>query len=239
MNKVETVIRKLNLPTGGDNSNDKRRIRLLDVGCGWGRIADYIGERTGAQMDAITISKEQANYARKHLKNVRVHLGHYQTFQAEELYDAVYSIGIMEHIGCPRYDEYFEKMRGLVVDNGTIFLHTIINLQDSGETCTLGNKSFITTRIFPDGKIPDTQWIIDSARKSDLTLHHYEIYGGHHYARTLHLWRENLLKNQHMFRRDRSIIRMYEIYLAMCEAAFSDGQMGLAHFVFKKNPYGK
>jgi cyclopropane-fatty-acyl-phospholipid synthase len=94
----------------------------------------------------------------------------------------------------------------------------------------------VTTHIFPGGQIPCRSWIDNAIEDTDLKIHHTELFGGQHYARTLAEWARRLEGAQDMIqqRHGRKQYLLYEYYLRVCQASFTVGNMQLAHYVMSK-----
>ena len=234
-NKVDTIIRKLEIKKGE---------RVLDIGCGWGHIGNYIAEKTGAIVDGVTLSSEQEDYIKTNKSLNHVYKMHYLELPEDVKYDKIYCIGMIEHVRSANYEKYFDKFYRMLRPGGRFVLHTILNnprhLDEASEAASLRGESvtFVTTHIFPGGQIPKYEWIINNAtRKNKFLLAHSEGFGGQHYARTLMEWRRNLLeKKQEILQKGYSmdIIRAYDYYFAACEANFMLGGTYIGHFVLDK-----
>lgn len=228
-NKVNTIIRKLALKEGE---------RVLDVGCGWGKIANYVSVSTKTNVSGVTLSDEQAKFINENHKHIEVYNKNFLHMDTTNKYDKIYSIGIMEHIRCPNYIAFFEKMFNLLEPSGRLVLHTITFGENAHiSTCDTQNEIFVTKYIFPGGQIPKREWIVDAAGKNRLKLVHMEVFGGQHYAKTLRHWRENMLSKKDQIISmgyNEHLIRMYEYYFASCEAGFLSDKLNLTHFVFDK-----
>lgn len=235
-NKVNAIIRKLNV-----NPDDN----ILDIGCGWGRIAEYVSNTTKCNVVGTTISQEQVNYINSqsnNKKSIRGVLCHYMEMTPNTfggvLFDKVYSIGMFEHVRCMNYRLFFTRVASIMKEGGRFVLHTITtNIEDT--SCSSGaTRNFLTEHIFPGGQIPKIEWVLDAAFGCGLQLVHLETLGGHHYAKTLGYWRRNLLKRKDELIMSRKYtlktIKAYEYYMSECEAAFYNNQMQLSHFVFDK-----
>lgn len=229
-NKVHAVINKLEVSPG---------MRVLDVGCGWGKIADYVKNVTKSQVDGVTLSQEQVRHIKANYPKIRVFGASFENLplSLNGQYDRIYAIGIIEHIRCPNYGRFMQRINDLLKPGGRFVLHTITHGLNSASTCDGQTTSFITEYIFPGGQIPERKWIVDAAGKSDLKLVHMEVYGGQHYGRTLVDWMQNMLERRqelHQIGYDDSFIRKYEFYMAECIASFYTDRMNITHFVYDK-----
>lgn len=223
-NKVDTIVRKMALDPG---------MRVLDIGCGWGKIIDYIGKKTKCTCDGVTISQEQVNHIAKEYPHLRVYQTSYEDLP-EELngaYDRVFSIEMFEHVRCPNYYTFMKKVWDVLKPGGLLVLQVITFGRNAFSVCGGQTNTFITEYIFPGGQIPKSEWILEAAGRADLTLVHAEVFGGHHYRKTLMTWRDNILKLEGY---DDDFIRKYDFYMAECAASFDLGRLHVTQFVFAK-----
>jgi len=223
-NKVNTVIQKMN-PTANKT--------ILDIGCGWGKIANYVSEQTNCKVTGITISKEQIKFIKEKLPNVNGIEKDYR--ELNEKYDYIYSIGMFEHVRYENYDDFFKMVKRCLSKGGRCVVHTIISTEETDKYSV--NETFISKHIFPGAQIPNNDWITNAIMRNDLNIVHTEFFGGQHYARTLRHWRENMLKNKEYIMQSygKKILDTYEYYFASCEAAFTSGSMGIGHYVITNN----
>lgn len=224
-NKVNTIIYKMS-PAPGK--------KILDIGCGWGKIANYVANQTKCHVTGITISDEQAKYALQNYDQSKVRILNMDYRMLDEQFDYIYSIGMFEHIRYENYDAFFQMIkRCLSTKNtkGRFVLHTIISFTTTDPNYV--RKSFISEHIFPGAQLPNNDWITDAILRNGLNIIHFEGYGGQHYAKTLGVWRKNMLKEKDYIIKNynEELLKKYEFYFAICEACFSVGSMGIGHYV--------
>lgn len=226
-NKVDTIIDKL---------APKPKQEILDIGCGWGNIAKYVADSTGCNVTGITIADEQ----HKHIidqkySNVSCLNMDYRNL-GDKKYDHIYSIGMFEHVRYTNYTDFFKAIKRCLKPNGRILLHTIVDFQTKDPK--FFSDLFVTKYIFPGGQLPNNDWITDTLRKCGLTLVHTEHFGGQHYAKTLAVWRANMMKNSEYIIEKYGIelLRKYEYYMMTCEVGFTNGGMGIGHYLIVNSP---
>jgi cyclopropane-fatty-acyl-phospholipid synthase len=195
----------------------ERGMTTLDIGCGWGGLSLDLA-RAGLAVTGITLSEEQFSTAqergRQSNSNVRFKLQDYRLEKKQ--YDRVVSVGMFEHVGKSRFQEYFNQVAANLKDDGIALIHTI----DRPTSPTNVNR-FITKYIFPGGYIPSLSQMTKAAEKSGLLITDIEcLYL--HYAETLRHWRMNFLQNREaaIALYDERFARIWELYLAGCEATF-------------------
>jgi cyclopropane-fatty-acyl-phospholipid synthase len=193
---------------------------VLDIGSGWGGLGLYLAEvGEASRVKGVTLSDEQLAIARKRaaakgFDHVKFELEDYRNTRGT--FDRIISVGMFEHVGPENYDTFFRKAADLLAEDGVFMLHTI------GHTSTPGiTNGWITKYIFPGGHLPALSEVATAVEKSGLMMADVEVLR-HHYADTLREWR-----NRFMAQRDKALAlyderfcRMWEAYLALCEAAF-------------------
>jgi len=210
--------------------------RVLDIGCGWGGLALYLGECCGAHVTGITLSEQQhaiaqARAAEKGLSTkVKFRLQDYRN-QAG-LFDRIVSVGMFEHVGVGFYGAFFRKCFELLDDRGVMVLHSIARSEGPNVT-----NPWIAKYIFPGGYIPALSEVLPVVERSKLWVTDVEILRLH-YAETLKSWRHRFERNRDRLRAlyDERFCRMWEMYLVGSEVAFRRGgcmvfQMQLAKAV--------
>jgi cyclopropane-fatty-acyl-phospholipid synthase len=199
--------------------------RVLDIGCGWGGLALYLGEICGARVTGITLSEQQhaiaqARAGEKGLSTkVEFRLQDYRN-QAG-LFDRIVSVGMFEHVGVGFYGAFFRKCYELLDDRGVMVLHSIGRSEGPNVT-----NPWIAKYIFPGGYIPALSEVLPAVERAGLLVTDIEILRLH-YAETLRAWRERFLAHRDQVERlyDQRFERMWEFYLASAEMAFREQNM--------------
>lgn len=227
-NKVNTIIKKL---------NPKQNSRILDIGCGWGKIANYVSNQTGCQVTGITISDEQAKFGSENYNPDKVIIINMDYRKISGQFDYIYSIGMFEHVRYENYDTFFSMIKRTLQPSGRFVLHTIITFEKSNIISKSGDN-FVTTHIFPGGQIPQNDWILQKVRANGLNVIHFEGFGGQHYAKTLKMWRELMWKEREYIRSKypEELMLKYDYYFAVCEAGFNTGILGIGHYIIVNEP---
>ncbi len=200
---------------------------VLDIGCGFGGMALYLAGVAGAgRATGVTLSEEQLSAAQERALTsgfagrLDFRLQDYRDVQ--ETFDRIVSVGMFEHVGVARYDEYFQNVRRLLKDDGVMLLHSIGRNSVPGAT-----NAWIRKYIFPGGYIPSLSEVLPAIERAGLYVTDIEILRLH-YAETLRAWRERFMSNWDKaaaIAGDR-FCRMWEFYLAGSETAFRiDGHM--------------
>ncbi|MDD5569149.1 MAG: cyclopropane fatty acyl phospholipid synthase [Candidatus Pacebacteria bacterium] len=189
--------------------------RVLDIGCGWGSFAKYAAEKYGVEVVGITVSKEQAEFARNLCKGLPVEIRLQDYRETNELFDRVVSIGMIEHVGVKNYRKYMQTAKRCLKQGGLSLLHTIGGLKSGSTT-----DPWINKYIFPNGMIPSMKQLSKSAEGLFVIedVHNFGLY----YDKTLMAWHENFeaawprLRNKYGSR----FYRMWKYYLLSCAGAF-------------------
>jgi cyclopropane-fatty-acyl-phospholipid synthase len=181
--KLEVICRKLRLAAGE---------RLLDVGCGWGSLVVHAATRHGVRAVGITLSDPQARLARRRIREAGVeHRCEVRVQDYREIddgpYDKIASVGMYEHVGVARLDEYMWRLCCLVRPGGLILNHGIVRLAPAVRR----KDSFIWRYVFPDGELHPPGRVVESMERAGLELRDAESLR-EHYVLTLHRWVENL-----------------------------------------------
>jgi cyclopropane-fatty-acyl-phospholipid synthase len=215
--------------------------RLLEIGTGWGALAVRAAQR-GAQVTTVTISAEQLGFAAERVADaglsasVNLRLQDYREVQGQ--FDAIVSVEMIEAVGEAYWPTYFATIDRLLAPGGKVSIQAI-TMAHERLMATKRSFSWIQKYIFPGGIIPSLQ-SIDETLAMHTTLHvtaRREL--GPHYGRTLHLWRERFIQQWpqiHQLGFDETFRRMWEFYLAYCEAGFRAGYLGVSQLQMTREP---
>ncbi|MFT2817142.1 class I SAM-dependent methyltransferase [Leifsonia sp. A12D58] len=185
-NKYRLVFEKLRLKPGD---------RLLDVGCGWGGMVRYAARR-GVTAIGVTLSEQQTEWANRAISDegladfAQVRFGDYRDIR-EAGFDAVSSIGLLEHIGVRNYPAYFEFLQSRLSTGGLLLNHCITRPDNQSKAAARG---FIDRYVFPDGELTGSGRIIAEAQDVGLEVLHEENLR-QHYGMTLRDWCANLVEH--------------------------------------------
>jgi cyclopropane-fatty-acyl-phospholipid synthase len=198
-------------------------MRVLDIGCGWGGMALYLHEKTGAEVVGITLSEEQLKVARERAAErgvhgkVRFELIDYREVTGQ--FDRIVSVGMFEHVGTPQYRTFFHKCRELLTPEGVMLLHTIGRAGGPGVT-----DAFTLKYIFPGGYIPALSEIARGYEGLRMFPTDIEVLRLH-YAHTLKAWYDRTVaaRDEIVALYDERFFRMWTFYLAGSYVAFVNG----------------
>lgn len=213
---------------------------LLEIGTGWGSMALYAASHYGCRVTTTTLSREQYEYTRQRIEaqglqdRITLLLKDYRDLEGQ--YDKLVSIEMIEAVGHRYLPTYFRQCARLLKDDGLMLLQSI-TIRDQRYEQAKGSVDFIQRYIFPGGALPSLQVLLENVgRNTDLNLHHMEDFGLH-YARTLHLWHDNLRRARHSLEQlgyDEQFYRLWEFYLCYCEGGFLERSIGAAQLLLAK-----
>ena len=216
---------------------DPKKLKILEIGCGWGGFAEYAATTYGAEVTGVTVSKEQAKLARERCKNLSAEIKLMDYRDLTDQYDVIVSIGMFEHVGRAHYKTFFKTVERVLKPGGLFLLHTIIN--DHSKS---GFDPFLDKYIFPGAELPS---VADMLEASDGLLRAEDIHllGSEHYEQTLLEWHKRLMMNwpeiSKLGNYDDRFRRMFEYYLLTCAGAFRSRVIDVAQIVFSKNFPGR
>ncbi len=219
--KYRSLARNIHL---GDES------RVLEIGCGWGGFAEFAAKETGCHVTALTISREQHDFAKERMfkagLNEKVEIK-FQDYRDETgTYDAIASIEMFEAVGEKYWPTYFGKVRDCLKPGGMAGLQ-IITIADRSFEYYKKYPDFIQRYIFPGGMLPTPNILGRLGNEADLNTVHERIFPKD-YARTLAEWRERFHAAWTEIKPlgfDERFRRMWEFYLHYCEAGFMNGNI--------------
>lgn len=204
--KLDLVCRKLRLQPGQ---------RVLDIGCGWGEALKFAAERYGVEGVGITVSEQQAAFARELCQGLPVEIRLQDYREVDERFDAIWSIGMFEHVGGRNYRSYFETVRRCLRDDGLSLLHCI-----GSNDVPAHPDPWIEKYIFPNSVIPAASQVTQ-ALEGLFVVEDWHNFGAD-YDRTLMAWLANFdaAWPRLATRYDERFRRMWRFYLACSAATF-------------------
>jgi cyclopropane-fatty-acyl-phospholipid synthase len=218
----------------------ERDDRVLEIGCGWGGFAEFAAREYGCRVIGITISEEQARYARQRMKragledSVSIELIDYR--QMTGRFDKIVSIEMLEAVGHAYLPAFFAKVDELLDDDGLAVVQ-VITIPDQRYGSYRRRPDYINKYIFPGSLLPSLQAMTNAvADHTQLSIEGLENIGIH-YAETLRRWRLQFLERVAEVRAlgfDDAFIRRWEYYLAYCEGGFAERYIYDLQLVFAR-----
>ena len=226
INKYKKLVHLIN-PKAGD--------KILEIGCGWGGFAEYVGKNFDIKMDCITISKKQYEFAKERIQknklNEKINICMMDYRDVKNKYNAIASIEMIEAVGKNYLKNYFRTIKDNLKNNGTAAIQAITiddKLFDRYKT----KEDFIQKYIFPGGFLPSKKSLYQHANQNGLEVEQYNSYGLH-YSNTLNIWRNEFTKKWDEISKqgfDLTFKRMWNFYLSYCEAGFKSKNIDLIQF---------
>lgn len=222
-----------------------RGSRVLEIGCGWGGMAQIAAREFGAHVTGITLSHEQLAWARQRLdalglaERCELRLQDYRdlaTHSDFERFDAIVSIEMFEAVGREYWDSYFDTLRRCLKPGGRACIQSITIRDDLFERY-LRSTDFIQQYIFPGGLLPGISHFEAQARRFGFVVERRLAFGLD-YAQTLRRWRVEFLRRGREVQAlgfDARFMRIWEFYLAYCEAAFTLGNTDVVQFTLRRD----
>jgi cyclopropane-fatty-acyl-phospholipid synthase len=213
--------------------------KLLEIGCGWGGFAEYAAKTFGARVVGLTISKEQRDFAQARIQaaglndQVEIRLQDYR--DERDRYDRIASIEMIEAVGEQFWPTYFSQVRDRLLPGGLAGIQAI-TIQDSLFQTYRREVDFIQRYVFPGGMLPSPQVLKSLGERFGVPVIRERIFG-QDYAKTLATWRNNFRAawpNLIPLGFDDRFRRLWEYYLAYCEAGFLSGNIDVRQVVFAK-----
>ena len=218
--------------------------RVLEIGCGWGALAEMATTEFKASLVGVTLSTEQLAWAQARMERVGsaasadLRLQDYRDIgktTVDAPFDAICSIEMIEAVGREYWPEYFQTVSRLLKPGGHACIQSIVIADELFERY-IGSTDFIQQYIFPGGCLPSpTQFRAQAAAAGFDVVDEFSF--GQDYAHTLKLWREDFLAQESRVLQlgfDKRFIRIWEFYLAYCEAAFAQANTNVMQFTLRK-----
>ena len=213
---------------------------LLEIGCGWGGLAETAARDFGARVTGVTLSAEQLAFGQQRLANAGLAGQATLRFQdyrdiADGPFDAIVSIEMFEAVGRAYWASYFKTLYDQLKPGGRACIQSITIADDLFERYVAGTD-FIQQYIFPGGLLPSPSAFRAEAAKAGLVVER-ELCFGTDYAETLRRWRQDFLHQDTQVRGlgfDTRFMHTWEFYLAYCEAAFASGNTDVMQFTLRR-----
>jgi len=214
--------------------------RVLEIGCGWGALAEMATGEFGASLVGVTLSTEQLAFGRERL--ARLGTGERADLRLQDYrdisdgpFDAICSIEMVEAVGREYWPDYFEAIGRLLKPGGRACIQSIV-IDDALFERYLHSTDFIQQYIFPGGCLPSPGEFRRQAAAAGLKVVD-ELAFGPDYAETLRRWRRQFLAERRAILQlgfDERFMRLWEFYLAYCEAAFDEANIDVVQFTLLK-----
>ncbi len=214
--------------------------RVLEIGCGWGALAEKATHEFGAQVTGVTLSTEQLDWAQERLakqelaEKADLRLQDYRDI-ADGPYDAICSIEMLEAVGREYWPTYFQSVARLLKPGGRACIQTIV-IQDKLFDRYIESTDFIQQYIFPGGCLPSPSEFRRQAQAAGLKVVD-ELPFGRDYAETCRRWRSDFLAQRDQVMAlgfDERFMRIWEFYLAYCEAGFDAGDVDVVQYTLAR-----
>ena len=215
--------------------------RLLEIGCGWGALAEMAATECGAEVVGVTLSTEQLAYAQQRMaqsgvqQHVDLRLQDYRDI-ADGPFDAICSIEMIEAVGQAYWPTYFSNVQRLLKTGGRACIQAIV-INDRLFDRYVQGTDFIQQYIFPGGCLPSPSRMREEAQRAGLRVQE-EFAFGQDYAETLRRWHQRFVQQREqvlMQGFDKRFLHTWEFYLAYCEAAFSMRNIDVVQYTLVKD----
>jgi len=225
-NKYQKLI---NLLKPRDNS------KVLEIGCGWGGFAEYLGKNYNVKLDCITISQKQYDFTKERIykaglnEKINIQIKDYRDLKGK--YESIASIEMIEAVGQNYLQSYFNTIKKNLSTNGNVAIQAI-TIDDSLFDRYKNKQDFIQKYIFPGGFLPSKKSLYKYVEDNGLKFNEYNSYSKH-YSDTLIIWREEFIKKWDLIKNqgfDLNFKKMWEFYLSYCEAGFKSKNIDLIQF---------
>ena len=214
--------------------------RVLEIGCGWGALAEKAVVEFGAHITGVTLSTEQLAYAQNRMASAGkadksdLRLQDYRDI-TDAPFDAICSIEMLEAVGRSFWPQYFQTVARLLKPGGHVCIQSIV-IDDSLFARYINSTDFIQQYIFPGGCLPCPSELRKQAAAAGLQVVD-EFAFGQDYAETCRRWRTDFLAQRAQVLAngfDERFIRVWEFYLAYCEAAFAESNIDVVQYTLRK-----
>ena len=214
--------------------------RVLEIGCGWGALAEKATTEFDASVVGVTLSTEQLDFANQRMQRIGradradLRLQDYRDIH-DAPFDAICSIEMVEAVGREYWPTYFQTVARLLKPGGRACIQSIV-IDDAHFERYIKGTDFIQQYIFPGGCLPCPREFRAQAALAGLEVVD-EFAFGPDYARTLSIWRERFLHEQERVLQlgfDQRFLRIWEFYLAYCEAAFEQASIDVVQYTLRK-----
>ena len=218
--------------------------RVLEIGCGWGALAEKAVLEFDASVVGVTLSTEQLAWAQARMQRegtagrADLRLQDYRDIgktTADAPFDAICSIEMVEAVGREYWPEYFQTVSRLLKPGGHACIQSIV-IADELFDRYIGSTDFIQQYIFPGGCLPCPREFRAQAKAAGFEMVD-EFAFGQDYARTLELWREDFMAQEAHISQlgfDKRFMRIWEFYLGYCEAAFLQANTDVVQYTLRK-----
>jgi len=214
--------------------------RVLEIGCGWGALAEMATTEFQASVTGVTLSTEQLAFANRRMEKLGtggqadLRLQDYRDI-SDGPYDAICSIEMVEAVGREYWPTYFASVAKLLKPGGQACIQSIV-IDDALFERYIRSTDFIQQYVFPGGCLPSPARFCAEAERAGLQVVDQFAFGAD-YARTLQLWRDAFMHQRERVLQlgfDERFLRIWEFYLAYCEAAFAEGNTDVMQFTLRK-----
>ncbi len=205
---------------------------ILEIGCGWGGFSEFLGKEYDCNITAITISKEQYNFAKKRIKKAhlenKIDIRYCDYRNIDGKFDKVLSIEMFEAVGKEYWNNFFSKIRSVLNPNGNVGLQ-LITIDDNIYEIYKNNPDFIQKYIFPGGMLPSFKILTNVAIKNYFNIDSVNSFSND-YAKTLNIWNKRFNNNWNKIEElgfDETFKLMWNYYLSYCEGGFLSNNIDL------------
>ena len=226
INKYDNLINMIQPKTGD---------KILEIGCGWGGLAERLAKNYDVQLDCITISKKQYLFTKKKINelglNHKVNVQMIDYRDVNKKYNSIISIEMIEAVGEKYLNQYFSTIKKNLIPNGRVAIQSIV-IKDELYDRYRKEEDFIQKYIFPGGFLPSFKSLNQLSLQTGLQIDSYKLYG-EHYSNTLQQWRKSFLNSWDKISRqgfNTNFKKMWDFYLSYCEAGFKSKHIDLIQF---------